>query len=171
MGEPTLEDSVVNIPTKGLTWVDQSRLVIFGLFTIAVFFLLWFDFDHRGPAVLSLAEGLGLGFMVTTAAALTSFSSVRRVTIDRAGITFSLPFHKNRVSWSDLIPSRAPLSHQLWGVLRKSQKNAHRGRPYLLTLEQSRAILAYPFRPPWNIPERVARSLGVNPETVPAGSP
>jgi hypothetical protein len=154
------------IPTRGWTRVDRTRallLVLFGGFIGAIF---WRGFSKWGVEVTAVAEGLGVGCLFLGGLLSASRSSVRRITIDQKGVTFTLPFRSEMVPWFELIPSGAPANRGLWGVLRASKTDPHRGRPFLLTAEQGRAILNFPGRPKWKISARVAQSLGVAPASL-----
>ena len=152
----------IAVPTRGLTWVDLLRLTLFLPLLVIVGLGAWSAFASRGIESQAVATAIGLGWLLGLYTLVVSRSSVRAVSVGPSGVNFSFPFREEYVPWEDLRPSRRPLHHSLWGVLRvvNPGEDKRRFRPYVLTLEQSQAVLAHPARPRWDIPEAVARSLG-----------
>lgn len=91
---------------------------------------------------------------------------VRRVEVDRGGVTFVYRFHRENGPWANLSPDSDPPFHGMWVIHRRR----HHGlsfrrvpiRAHQVTLEQARATLSHPACRVWTISDRVSGKLGLN---------
>jgi hypothetical protein len=90
-----------------------------------------------------------------------AYISVRRAELTAEGATFYLPFHHVRTRRDELRPAGEPPQYGVWGISytrRGSRKSPT--RMFTVTLEQARAILAYPGAPKWPVRPEILESLG-----------
>ena len=178
LSQPATRTTVIH--SRGLTQRDAVAQSVFLL--IAVLACLWVLFVQR-PAnlvvLLILLGGLVVSFLIADLVVFDR-THVRKVTLDSAGVTFQYLFHRERSPWSELGPAPRSFDHGSWAVVRSIPDWSNSGmwryygrvssirppttRAYEVSLEQARAILLYPSRPKWTIPDSTARSLGVAPE-------
>ena len=142
-------------------WVQQ---VIFAAITIAVVI----DYLTLGIPSSFAWERLplltvGLIFIMGLDLALANKSHLRRIEIDSTGISFVFLLHSERALWSELEPAPFPARLGDWGIYRNitDSRGSIKRRGITLTVAQGRAILAYPTRPYWDIPEHITASLGI----------
>jgi hypothetical protein len=130
--------------------------------------ILMFVFLVPPSHPLTLAGRIAGAVTVLAAADLVieGVTSVRRVVISENGVTFHYLFHKEFGAWADLGLYSTGVEPDLWGIarVRRGSRWAER-RGHRVTTNQVRAIIAYPTRPRWDIPERSARLLGVGSES------
>jgi len=153
------DPSAVSVPTGGLTFYDRrTQLVLIILAPVAA--LLIIGLTIGGPTHDTLLKVVI--FVLTLIAyelIVEEIISVRRVDIDSSGVTFRYVMHKEHGSWDDLRPSRSPVTHEMWEIVRVKKSGTRRG--HLVTLAQAQAILHSKFRPHWDFRPGVAESLGL----------
>ncbi len=154
--------AVATIRTRGVTrydWLVPLALAIGYAGSIPFLVLAQYQFpgtpdwiNYGVPASAILA----VGFL------LLEFTSVRSVEMTPRQILFRYPLHTEAVDWSEVSPGRRPATWGIWFVLKNSNPATAKGmqRAYRLTLEQARALLAWPTCPRWNLSPTVLNSLG-----------
>jgi hypothetical protein len=157
------EEGVLSIATRGLTWFDwvwqATVLALSPLVILMGTVLSWppypIDFYPRLCVMV--------GIIVVSDLIVEDRVSVRRVDIDKEGMTFHYLFHSEHAAWNELSPADVPVEHGAW-FIQRYRRRAGRAPPrgYRVTLEQARAILSYPGRPSWDIPPDVSRSLNLD---------
>jgi hypothetical protein len=143
------------IPTRGLMRIEKRLLLMYTLVPLALAAYVWVTWIPRSVV---LADGLFVGILVSCGMVgllLASRQATRRVSISPDGATFHLP-------WAELRPSTALAWNGMWGLV--WHRAFHRpgyGTPFIVTLEQGKALVSSPYHAPWDLSPAVLDSLGV----------